>query len=122
MPRCRLTMLGILPAIAERDFQSFGESLVEFSLKVGECFASIQGGVYASPLAGAVVDLCTRHGIRGVAQSSWGPTLAVATDSRFRAEWIAARLRDSLPAGAADILCTAANNLGAKTEVVELTA
>jgi beta-RFAP synthase len=119
---CRLTLLGILPAVAECDFQSFGESLIEFGAKVGECFSSIQGGVYASPLAGAVVDLCTRHGIRGVAQSSWGPTLAIVTDSRFRAEWIAARLRDGLPDGAAEILCTAANNLGAKTEVVELPA
>lgn len=117
---CHLTMLGMLPAVAERDFQAFSESLVEFGRKVGECFAAQQGGVYASPLAGAVIDILLRHGIRGIAQSSWGPTLCAVTDSRFRAEWIAARLRDSLPAPAAEILCSAANNYGANIEIVPL--
>lgn len=115
---CRLTMLGMLPAIAERDLQAFSEALVEFGAKVGQCFSSIQDGVYGSPLAGAVVDLCLRHGIRGVAQSSWGPSLAAVTDSRFRAEWLAARLLDSIGAEHAQLICTPANNSGAKIEVV----
>jgi beta-RFAP synthase len=115
---CRLTLLGLLPAVAERNFQAFSESLVEFGWKVGECFAAHQGGVYASPLAGAVVEGLLGHGIRGIAQSSWGPTLAAVTDSRFRAEWLAARLADTISPAQADIVCTAANNRGAKVEIV----
>jgi beta-RFAP synthase len=115
---CRLTLLGMLPAIAERDFQLFSESLVEFGCKVGEFFSSMQGGVYASPLAGGVVDLLFRHGTRGIAQSSWGPTLCAVTESRFRAEWIAARLTDSFSPPTAQILCAPANNRGAKIEVL----
>jgi beta-RFAP synthase len=114
---CRLTLLGLLPAIAERNFQAFSEALVEFSWKVGECFAAHQGGVYASPLAGAVVELLLSHGIRGIAQSSWGPTLVAIADSRFRAEWLAARLGDTIRPEQADILCSAANNRGAKVEI-----
>lgn len=114
---CRLTMLGILPALADRDFAAFSESFFEFGEKVGRCFAACQGGVYASPLAPDVIALVHREGIRGVAQSSWGPTLAAVADSRFRAEWLAARLRDAL-GRRAEILCTAPNNLGAKVEIV----
>jgi beta-RFAP synthase len=115
---CRLTMLGMMPALAERDFQAFSESLVEFGRKVGECFAAHQGGVYASPLAGAAIDLLRQYGIRGVAQSSWGPTLAAVCDSRFRAEWLVARLADSFGPDQATICGTPANNTGAKIEVV----
>ena len=119
---CRLTLLGMLPAIAERDFQAFSESLFEFGTKVGECFSSSQGGVYASPLAGAVVETCRRHGIRGVAQSSWGPTLVAVSDSRFHAEWLAARLRDSLATASIETMCVTANNLGARTDVLGITS
>src|SRR5262245_46849368 len=79
---CRLTLLGMLPAVAERNFASFNESLAEFGRRVGECFALQQGGIFTSPLAGAVLDELARHGMRGVAQSSWGPTLAAVCDSR----------------------------------------
>ena len=115
---CRLTMLGMLPAIAERNFQAFSESLVEFGRKVGECFAAHQGGTYASPLAGAVVDLLLQHGIRGITQSSWGPTLAACADSRFRAEWLSARLLDSLDPAQVRITVAPANNLGARVEII----
>ncbi len=118
---CRLTLLGILPAVAGHDFAAFSESLIGFGRKVGECFTDCQGGIYASPLAGAMIDLLHEHGIRGIAQSSWGPTLAAVVESRFRAEWIASRLFDSFPPDKARILCTPANNLGAKIEVVNRT-
>jgi predicted sugar kinase len=111
-------MLGMLPAVAERNFQAFSESLVEFGRKVGECFAAQQGGVYASPRAGTVVELLLRHGVRGIAQSSWGPTLCAVAENAFHAEWVAARLGDELGPSVAQIMVTPANNLGAKIEVV----
>jgi beta-RFAP synthase len=115
---CRLTLLGMLPAVAERDFDGFSESLFEFGQKVGECFAACQAGIFASPLAGEIVAWFRRQGIHGLAQSSWGPTLAAVADSRFRAEWLAARLADTLSPNAAAIITTPANNVGARVEVV----
>jgi beta-RFAP synthase len=114
---CRLTMLGMLPAVAERDFPVFSDSLAEFGRKVGQCFTAHQTGVYASPLAETVLNALAQHGVHGVAQSSWGPTLAAVCDSRFRAEWLAARLVDTLPSDTL-IFTTPPNNLGAKIEVV----
>jgi beta-RFAP synthase len=114
---CRLTLLGMLPSIAERNFQAFTESLAEFGRRVGACFAAQQGGIFTSPLADSVLDALARYGMRGVAQSSWGPTLAAVCDSRFRAEWLAARLSDILPAST-QIICAPPNNLGARIEVL----
>lgn len=115
---CRLTLLGLLPTLADHDFDGFSVALGEFGRKAGECFARLQGGVYFSPLAAPVIEFLRRNGVHGVAQSSWGPTLAAVTDSRFRAEWIAARLPDVIGPEAAEIVCTPANNVGARTKLL----
>src|SRR5262249_20423790 len=41
---CRLVLLGMLPALQARDLQAFGEALHDFNARVGEAFASVQGG------------------------------------------------------------------------------
>ncbi len=117
---CRLTLLGMLPSIAERDFAGFSAALSEYGRKVGECFAACQGGVYADPRAPEIIDAIHRQGVRGIAQSSWGPTLCAVTESRLRGEWLAARLPDAIGDLKAEIVCTTANNLGARIEVVAI--
>src|SRR5262249_27392856 len=72
---CRLALLGMLPGLAERDLHTFGDALYEFNRKVGEAFASVQGGPYAGPRVAAIVEWLRKQGIRGVAQSSWGPAV-----------------------------------------------
>ena len=115
---CRLTMLGMLPAVAERDFAVFSETVRDFGRQVGECFAPSQGGVYRSPMALEIIELLQRYGTKGVAQSSWGPTLCAVTESQAQAEWVAARLRDTLSSNAVKLICTRANNQGAKAQLV----
>ena len=116
---CRLTLLGMMPAILERDYVGFSEALFEFGRKVGECFAPCQGGVYASGIAEQIIGLLRQHGIQGAAQSSWGPTMCAVTESRFQAEWVAARLRDTLGEAIAEIICTPVDNHGASTELLD---
>ncbi len=72
---CRLVLLDILPAVIERDLALFGAALSELQSRVGACFASAQGGTFASPQASLIVDELRRLGFVGVGQSSWGPTL-----------------------------------------------
>ncbi len=72
---CRLTLLGLLPALAERDLPAFGEALYEFNRRAGEWFHPWQGGLYADALTEARIAALRRNGIRGVGQSSWGPTV-----------------------------------------------
>ncbi len=85
---CRLILLGMLPALVERDCQVFGEALYEFNHRVGEAFAPAQGGVYAGPVVTGLVEWFRRQGVSGVGQSSWGPTVfAVVADAEMGAIW-----------------------------------
>ena len=67
---CRLVLLGMLPALLERDLTAFGEALYEFNARVGEAFAPVQGGVYAHPRLTELVAFIRTQGTRGVGQSS----------------------------------------------------
>ena len=77
---CRLVLLGVLPAVAERDLGDFGVALEETQFRVGSWFAPAQGGVFASPRLTEMVGWLRARGLKGVGQSSWGPTLYGFTD------------------------------------------
>jgi beta-RFAP synthase len=110
---CRLVLLGLLPALVERDLNSFGEALYEFNRRVGEAFAPVQGGAYAMPRIAERISFLRRHGVRGAGQSSWGPTVfAIVPDDEYGAD-LAGRVREAFALGAAEVLVTAACNRGA---------
>ena len=72
---CHLTLLGVLPAIVERDFTLFSRAIAEIQAVIGEHFAVIQAGPYTSQRVSDVIQFLRRQrGIEGVGQSSWGPT------------------------------------------------
>jgi beta-RFAP synthase len=77
----RLAEKGILPAARSGDLDAFGEAAHEFNRKAGEPFAAAQGGPYSSPAVEELIAELRRSGVRGVGQSSWGPTVfAVVAD------------------------------------------
>jgi beta-RFAP synthase len=83
---CRIVLLGLLPALHERDLQTFGEALYEFNRRVGELFRAAQKGPYAHPRVEELVRAIRAAGVKGVGQSSWGPTVfAVATAEQITA-------------------------------------
>lgn len=72
---CRLTMLKLLPALAERDIESFGEALTSIQILTGEYFAHIQGGTYSDPEVADTLEYIKSIGAYGFGQSSWGPAV-----------------------------------------------
>ena len=72
---CRLLFLQVLPAVLEKDLDAFGDGLSEIQRFVGEIFSPVQGGSFASPETESRIKAMTNSGLRGVGQSSWGPTL-----------------------------------------------
>jgi beta-RFAP synthase len=114
---CRLVLLGMLPAVVEGDLEGFGEALFDFNVRVGELFAPVQGGCYASPRLTEVVDFVRQLGVRGVGQSSWGPALFAVTADPERAADLAARLQRRFALTAGEVLCTAACNRGASCDI-----
>lgn len=105
-PLARLVLLGLLPALLERDLHTFGLALHEFNRRAGAIFAPIQGGPYASPVLAALIDELTAEGV-AAGQSSWGPTVfAIAEPDR------AAALAERLRGRGLDAIITSAANTG----------
>jgi beta-ribofuranosylaminobenzene 5'-phosphate synthase len=72
---CREAFLQLLPAAIEGRFAEFSESLFRFGRTAGSCFAAIQGGPYGGEQVTRLVEQCRALGVRGVGQTSWGPTV-----------------------------------------------
>jgi beta-RFAP synthase len=114
---CGLVVREILPAAQERDFRGFAEGLWEYGHRVGEYFAPVQGGVFAHPQARTLAAALRERGVPGVAQTSWGPTLAVIQPhERDAADLIRWLSRDPI-GGACQVICTRPLNHGAMIQV-----
>jgi len=72
---CRLLLLKLLPALLEKDLSGFGQAVTEIQKLIGDYFAPVQGGQYASPQGLRIADYLLAQGAAGVGQSSWGPTV-----------------------------------------------
>ena len=109
----RLAEENILPAVEQADFEKFSESLYQYGHLAGSCFASVQGGSYASSKIADGINNLRSLGLQGVGQSSWGPTIfAFIADVSSANHW-----RDRLLAlpefADSEITIAAPNNRGA---------
>jgi beta-ribofuranosylaminobenzene 5'-phosphate synthase len=73
-------LLGMAPAIVEKDIQSFGSNLTRLQEIVGRMFSSVQGGVFQHHSA-EIVEWLRALGAIGVGQSSWGPAVYAIFDA-----------------------------------------
>ncbi len=115
--RCRLVLLGMLPALVEEDLPAFSEALLDFNARSGQAFAALQGGTYAGPPVAELVAFVRRQGVRGVGQSSWGPAVFAVVADDERAAHLALRLRRQFVLGDDEVFVTRASATGARTQV-----
>jgi beta-ribofuranosylaminobenzene 5'-phosphate synthase len=86
---CRVMLMVTLPALAEHDLDRFGAGLSELQRAIGDYFASVQGARYTSPPVAEVLAWLEAEGVKGIGQSSWGPTGFAIIGSEHDAERIA---------------------------------
>ncbi len=115
---CQVAMLEVLPAAQSADVRAFGAAIDRFGQLAGQCFAAQQGGVYASERVEALAALARRAGACGVAQSSWGPTLAAVLPSASEAARFIDRLQSSRDYHHVQHLIAAPCNQGAEVTVL----
>lgn len=89
---CRIALMDWLPALIRVDFELTSSAMYEFGIAVGRFFEPAQGGVFAHPRMSQLVNELRAGGISGIAQTSWGPTLAILCKSQADA----VHLRDEL--------------------------
>lgn len=85
---CRLTLTEILPALKYADFGPFVRAIQKYGELVGEFFASVQGGIFAQENLEPFVERLLELGVQGIAQSSWGPTIAIFARNDSEADHI----------------------------------
>lgn len=115
---CRLTLMQMLPCVAERDIDGFGAAVHEIQRMVGAHFAPAQGGVFTSPRVGAAMAALDAMGAHGTGQSSWGPTGFAFADSEDTAQNLRRGLVGKGLADGLDIRVVAARGGGAVVETV----
>jgi beta-RFAP synthase len=103
----------MLPALGVCNHVTFGEAVYHFGRLAGECFAAAQGGPFASAEIAELVAAIRAHGITGVGQSSWGPTIFAITADDAEAERLAHWLRKQACARTCEITIARPNNAGA---------
>ena len=91
-----LTLMALLPAVADADLDAFGRALSEIQETTGHWFAPAQGGTFARGPSGDLVRRLAEWGAAGVGQSSWGPAVYGIVEGAEAAERLAARVRRAL--------------------------
>jgi beta-RFAP synthase len=115
---CTRVLTDLLPAAVQRDVQGFGEAVYDLNRRVGEAFASQQGGVYAGQQLTNIVEFIRAEGVAGVGQSSWGPTIFAIVADDDEADALARKVRMRMSLDADEVIVTEASNDGASIENV----
>ena len=116
---CRLVLMCALPGVVQADLDAFGDAIGPIQARVGDHFAGVQGGRFASPGVSRVLEWLGSGDVRAIGQSSWGPTgFAVCPN-----ESAALRLMDEArvrfgSAFGLDFAVARGRNVGARVESV----
>ncbi len=98
----------IVPAVQSHDWDRWDRSVGRYGYYAGSIFSKCQGGIYRTPEIGRLVDLLTKRGCLGAAQSSWGPTVLVVAKDEEHVTWLSDTLRGEFPN--ASLECTSPQN------------
>ena len=115
---CRLTMLKLLPALAEHDIKNFGEALTSIQEIIGGYFAQVQGGRFTRADIADYVEFMQENGAYGVGQSSWGPAF-YGVIKQEEAKEASSKVKACLNKGVGgQVFVAKANNKGATIKLV----
>jgi beta-ribofuranosylaminobenzene 5'-phosphate synthase len=91
-----LVLMALLPAAADGDLSTFGQTLTEIQRINGRWFAAAQGDTFAPGLPRTLIEMMLAAGAAGAGQSSWGPAVYGIVDGAMAAEALAERVRSTL--------------------------
>lgn len=76
----------IIPAVQSGDFKTFSEAIYRYNYHSGMLFSPVQQGPYNGQPIGDLIRILRAGEVRGVGQSSWGPTVFAFCSSDDHAE------------------------------------
>lgn len=102
----------IATSLERQDFESFTEAVYRYGYDVGQTFAAVQGGPFANSTTAALVEFLRDHGVRGVGQTSWGPTVFAFAPDRQSASDISQMIHAETQFGRLSMHTTRPRNTG----------
>ena len=114
---CRLVLMCALPGVVQTDLDAFGDAVGRIQARVGDHFAGVQGGRFASPGVSRVLEWLVSRGLSAIGQSSWGPTGFAVCPSAAAAKQLKAEAQTRFGREfGLDFAVTCARNHGAVVE------
>ncbi len=104
---------NIVPSIHRLQFPKFAESLERYGNSVGSFYEAEQGGVFSHPAMIQLAAILRAEGVFGMAQSSWGPCIAIPAESHEHAAKIVECIPESIANCRLHISIAEAMNTGA---------
>lgn len=115
---CRHVLMLAMPALVEHDLTAFGQAIQYLQQQVGDYFAPVQGGRYASPATSEVLEYLRATGVACLGQSSWGPTGFAIFENQQDAELELAALQRRFPTSGLSWKICRARNRGAVVNLI----
>lgn len=109
----QLATLELFTAVQNEAFSRFAEGLELYGDTAGRFYARAQGDIFSSPVIRSVVAELRRVGIRGAAQSSWGPGICIPAESEEHAEHIVSQIPKQNAGAELSVVISEAQNSGA---------
>ncbi len=110
-----LSLMTVLPALAENNFAQFGSAITQIQAAIGDHFSPAQGGRFASPRVARWLQWFAAQGATCYGQSSWGPTgFVIVPDAQEARSYIEAAKRVRSRDDPVRFRTFAARNMGAR--------
>lgn len=109
----RIALLELVPAAVEGHFAEFVGAVTRYGRLAGAPFAPVSAQLPYADITERLFVALAASGAKGVAQSSWGPTVMACAESQSEAEAIVARFARGDLAGSYDTTITGFDRQGA---------
>jgi beta-ribofuranosylaminobenzene 5'-phosphate synthase len=115
----RIALEQLKPALEKLSFSEFAEAVYKYGKLAGEFFSPAQGGTYCSKQIEELIEWLREHGVDGVGQSSWGPTVFAFLPSEEDAQELQRLFARKIYSADYDLLITTPANHGAIVTITD---
>jgi predicted sugar kinase len=77
----RIALMDLIPAAVEAKFADFSDAIYRYGLLAGKPFEAASSRLPHAEATAQLIELFSRLGVRGAAQSSWGPAVMACCES-----------------------------------------
>jgi predicted sugar kinase len=88
----RIALMDLIPAAVEAKFADFSDAIYRYGLLAGKPFEAASSRLPHAEATAQLIELFSRLGVRGAAQSSWGPAVMACCESLEQAGTIVDQL------------------------------